>query len=496
MAAVMETEIEAHEETAFQRQTDIIPRATIESIVAQRNVALERFEAAYHAISRANEAITEAQQAAGEAAPNQVNSYTFQSDRARRNFLCQIDVAPEAEYRNAARRLTDIAVWSHIIDMTELETVMDKEEKDHLRRDLQDDPPDITVENVYATLQRFVREADTIWKRGLANCFCRLDRRFRSHTGWKIGSRVILERAFDEWGHWSFSANHRDTLIDIERVFFILDGRTPPPHWYGIVAAIQNARTRGRGPHQTHIESEFFRVYVYKNGNCHVWFQRDDLVDKANQVLAEYYGEVLADGDAHEPEDLFSPKRSVARNFGHFPTPPDVADKVIQSASLARSQDAPPLTVLEPSAGSGNIARRAADAGCVVDCVEIQGHLAGELRAARLYRNVWHEDFLSRLPNGSYDRVVMNPPFDLERDIDHVMHAMAFLKPDGLLVAIMSAGTEWRQTKKARAFRDRMKALNAKWQDLPAGSFSPVGTNVNTVILRVWKDGRAQSYWW
>ena len=117
--------------------------------------------------------------------------------------------------------------------------------------------------------------------------------------------------------------------------------------------------------------------------------------------------------------------------------------------------------------------------------------------ASGLYRNVWHEDFLARLPHGSYDRVVLNPPFDLEeRDIDHVMHAMAFLKPDGLLVAIMSAGTEWRETKKARAFRDRMKALNAKWQDLPAGSFSPVGTNVNTVILRVWKDGRAQSYWW
>ena len=495
MAAVME--IEAHEETAFQSQTDLIPRATIESIVAQRNAALERFETAYHAINRANEAITKAQQAASAAAPNQVSSYTFQSDRARRNFLCKIDVAPEQEYRNAARRLTDIAVWSYIIEMTELETVMDKEEKDNLRRELQDDPPDVTVENVYATLHRFVREADTIWKRGLANCFCRLDRRFRSHTGWKIGSRVILERAFDEWGHWSYHTNHRDTLTDIERVFFILDGRTPPPHWYGIVSAIQNARSRGMEPHRTYIESEFFRVYVYKNGNCHVWFQRDDLVDKANKVLAAYYGEVLADGDAHEQEeDLFSPKRSVARNFGHFPTPPGVASKVIKSASLARSQDAPPLTVLEPSAGSGNIAQRAVDAGCVVDCVEIQGHLASELQASGLYRNVRHEDFLSRLPHGSYDRVVMNPPFDLERDIDHVMHAMEFLKPDGLLVAVMSAGTEWRETKKARAFRDRMKALKAKWQDLPAGSFSPVGTNVNTVVLRVWKDGRAQSYWW
>ena len=271
MAAAVE--IEAHEQTDFQSQTDLIPRATIESIVAQRNAALERFETAYHAISRANEAITKAQQAAGEAAPNQVNSYTFQSDSARRNFLCKIDVAPETEYRNAARRLTDIAVWSYIIEMTELETVMDKAEKDDLRRAFAGrSTPTSRWKTFTPTLHRFVREADTIWKRGLANCFCRLDRRFRSHTGWKIGSRVILERAFDEWGHWSFYANHRDTLIDIERVFFILDGRTPPPHWYGIVSAIQDARTRGIGPHQTSIESDFFRVYVYKNGNCHVWF--------------------------------------------------------------------------------------------------------------------------------------------------------------------------------------------------------------------------------
>ena len=44
-------------------------------------------------------------------------------------------------------------------------------------------------------------------------------------------------------------------------------------------------------------------------------------------------------------------------------------------------------------------------------------------------------------------------PFDLERDIDHVTHALKFLKSDGYLTAIMSAGTEFRETKKAKAFR-------------------------------------------
>ena len=104
-------------------------------------------------------------------------------------------------------------------------------------------------------------------------------------------------------------------------------------------------------------------------------------------------------------------------------------------------------------------------------------------------------DFLRVQPAANYDRVVMNPPFDRERDIDHVMHALKFLKPDGCLIAIMSAGTEFRETRKSVAFRELMDKMGAKWRDLPPGSFASVGTNCNTIMLRVWKDGRQQRYW-
>jgi hypothetical protein len=84
----------------------------------------------------------------------------------------------------------------------------------------------------------------------------------------------------------------------------------------------------------------------------------------------------------------------------------------------------------------------------------------------------------------------MNPPFDRERDIDHVVHALDFLEPDGFLTAIMSAGTEFRETRKSQAFRALVERMNGKWDDLPPGSFSSVGTNINTMRLRVYKDGR------
>jgi hypothetical protein len=158
---------------------------------------------------------------------------------------------------------------------------------------------------------------------------------------------------------------------------------------------------------------------------------------------------------------------------------------------LHRPEGAAQLRVLEPSAGTGNLARLCRKAGVVVECVEVQPALADRLRAEG-FRTVCG-DFLALRPDRLFDRVVMNPPFDRERDIDHVMHALDFLAPDGFLTAIMSAGTEFRETKKSVAFRALMDRMNARWRDLPAGSFAEAGTYCNTIILRVWKDGR--SFW-
>ena len=473
----------------------LIPRSTVESIVRLRDEAIAKCVIAHGSMESANKAIAAAQRAISDAAPNEINSYTFLSHQSRENFLSQMDIGPAEEFTESARRLIDIAVWSYIIKMTELESVMDAESKEELRCDLQKDPPVITVDNIYATLERFRLDSDMIWRRGLANCFTKLDRRFRSHSGWKIGGRVILTHMFDKYGFSNYYRNQEDTLHDIERAFFILDGQNPPPSWYGITEAVRANRSQWSGPCQSYVESEFFRVRSFKNGNSHVWFRRDDLVEKANKVLAQYYGEVLAHDEQSEA-DPFEPKLSPAKYFGHFPTPDEIAKKVIDSAAIYHREDGKLLAVLEPSAGAGNIARLAVKKYTFVDCVEIQGHLAKVLQASGKYRKVWEEDFLARIPEPYYDRVVMNPPFDRERDIDHVMHAIEFLKPDGMLVAIMSAGTEWRETKKSRSFRDKMASMSAKWQDLPMGSFSEVGTNCNTVLMRVWKDGRTQSHWW
>jgi hypothetical protein len=89
-------------------------------------------------------------------------------------------------------------------------------------------------------------------------------------------------------------------------------------------------------------------------------------------------------------------------------------------------------------------------------------------------------DFLQQNGNlGTFDRIVMNPPFQNGQDILHIKHAMAFLRPGGKLVALCANGP--RQ-------REQLQPLASHWEDLPAGSFATQGTNVNVALLVIERE--------
>lgn len=474
-----------------------MPRATIAEIAAMRDATLAAYGEAHEMVSRANAKLREAAGLAKAAAP--LAERNPLANEKRDKVFASYDVAEGDAFRAIARHMVDADCWSHVIRATELDILMDKKAKDEFRQGLEVDPPEFTEENAVATLERFAAEAGMIFRRGIAEAFSALDRRFRSHSGWKIGNRIILSSAFDQFGWWNHYRRHQDTLADIERTFLILDDKKPTASYAGIVGAVEARRNEGNfapnkwgcsdGP--TVVEGDYFRIRVFKNGNAHLRFTRDDLVEKANRMIGEYYGEVIPEERTYDEDDggLFTPKTTPAKNFGFFPTPPALADSIIEQAALHRGDG---LTVLEPSAGTGALAIRAAKKGAIVDCIEVQTDLALQIIAQRRFRRVIGSDFLAIDPatTGLYDRVIMNPPFDRERDIDHVVHALKFLKDDGFLIAIMSAHTEFAESRKAKAFRDMITKMSGQFRDNPAGSFSSVGTNVNTLTLRVYKDGR------
>lgn len=206
---------------------------------------------------------------------------------------------------------------------------------------------------------------------------------------------------------------------------------------------------------------------------------------KTNKVLQALGGKWNRSAKAHIfPEDA-SPLIADAvttgeyvdpkKEFQFFETPQAIASEMCDVAGVTDG-----MVVLEPSAGHGRIAREIEARGAVLDVCEIQGKAAEQLLEAVTPRAVFQCDFLSLQPAPEYDAVVMNPPFTRGQDVDHVSHALQFLKPGGSLVAIMSSGVLFRSDRKTTAFRDTVLA-DATVIELPNDAFRESGTMVRTV---------------
>ena len=212
-----------------------------------------------------------------------------------------------------------------------------------------------------------------------------------------------------------------------------------------------------------------------------------NLYQRANKVIEAAGGKWnrkaqchLFDGDAADAMDqiILTGEVTVKQDFGYFPTPGVVVEQLLSLAELSSG-----LLVLEPSAGRGAIASRVLRFGCDVDCVELLADNAEHLRAVDLL--LFHGDFLTLDPDPVYDRVIMNPPFARQADIHHVNHAMKFLKPDGILVSVMSAGVMFRTNRLTVDFKNMVDAHDGEIIPLPEGSFKESGTLVNTVIVKM-----------
>ncbi|MBP2480184.1 phospholipid N-methyltransferase [Stenotrophomonas sp. PvP093] len=159
-----------------------------------------------------------------------------------------------------------------------------------------------------------------------------------------------------------------------------------------------------------------------------------------------------------------------------FPTPPDLARRMVDLAGLADC-----MTLLEPSAGTGRLLQAVRDSGAAVvsTSIELNPRLCEALRLS--YADVRQGDFLDFGGDvlGSFDVVLMNPPFRNASDISHILHALQFVRDGGRLVALCADGP--RQNEKLRP----LTLHGGSWEPLPPGTFQAEGTGVRTVLLTI-----------
>lgn len=173
---------------------------------------------------------------------------------------------------------------------------------------------------------------------------------------------------------------------------------------------------------------------------------------KALQGLIEksLTGEQVADRKALDKRrdlERLEEKVRFSKIPGFFPTPKITAEKMVEMADIE-----PGMSVLEPSAGKGDIAEAVQNAHPEAEITTIERmQTLRELLEAKGFEVVG-DDFLEH--EGQYDRIIQNPPFEKKQDIDHVRHAYDQLKFGGRLVSIMSEGPFFGVDKKSKAFQE------------------------------------------
>lgn len=210
---------------------------------------------------------------------------------------------------------------------------------------------------------------------------------------------------------------------------------------------------------------------------------------KWNRATKAHVFAASSAAEAIDPIVLTGEVVDAKTELGAFWTPPALADALIFHARIE-----PGSTILEPSAGTGRL----------IDAVHRAYPLAGRYGVPPVYSyeiDTRHlsdlcfkigskariADFLRTDPvhysGPTYDRIIMNPPFARQTDIDHVRHAAQFMRPGGRLAAIMSAGIRFRENRKTADFRDWLRERRAEITDLPDDAFKESGTGVRTVMV-------------
>jgi hypothetical protein len=187
--------------------------------------------------------------------------------------------------------------------------------------------------------------------------------------------------------------------------------------------------------------------------------------------------------------------------FQQFSTPPAEALVVVKAAALC-----PGMSVLEPSAGTGNIAVLARLLVTHVDTNEIDPRRRELLALQRFEPTALDAERLDNLlpPQKTYHAIVMNPPFSATGGrvtghrtafgARHIEQALFRLKPGGRLVAIVGRG----MASDRPGFRDWWTEIGSRYHvranvGIDGKEYARFGTTFGNQIIVIDRDGQTKN---
>ncbi|MCK1543355.1 DUF4942 domain-containing protein [Bradyrhizobium sp. 179] len=395
----------------------------------------------------------------------------------------QIDVRLPADWALKQHLLK--SAWKHVYDGLNIATLSSPNDKRKWEMAIAN-PPEFTMDNIRATFGPYLEDPRKSILKAFAEVFCNLDPYYKSHEKIKIGVKGLPKRvvlgSFSEYG----SGYGVDQVKSILNALAAYQGKPLPDY------AEINRLVGSRAPSENYLTEPWTHkdyknvehrfpsrgVWLkrYKNGNGHLYFDKDTLTD-INKALAEFYGVVLGDTTnwTEEPRE----STAVVKDLQFFRSTKSVVDRVLYHIDLKDK------LVLEPSCGDGAFLDAIRNAGGIGFGVEYDAGRVAMCRAKG--HKVQHGNFLQTVPVEKFDVVLMNPPFYGRHYAKHVRHALKFLKPGGVLKAVLPVTARYDHGELDDLIPKPRWSCDSAWDDLPVGSFSESGTNVNTTILTLYK---------
>lgn len=293
--------------------------------------------------------------------------------------------------------------------------------------------------------------------------------------GWSYIQKVnrVSVTVLDNWGN---GGRNFTRTIPLDKLSAVMTA-----------AQVAEARTAGR-LHETDDKTGFFLTDAPPASTTAEAAAKETRAERNARTHREH----VAEHGAPAPAADFAAMRETLRAGVQvaavpqlFPTPPELAERMVRLAALPERG-----RVLEPSAGTGQLLGlilhpdRNHGHGLEAVAVEIDARMVDMLRAqqragAYPLASIRQADFLQCNGDlGTFDRILMNPPFERAADVEHITHALKFLRPGGRLVAICANGP-----RQAEQLRPMVERAGGTWEPLPAGTFKESGTSVNAALL-------------
>lgn len=265
-------------------QSELICSTSIERIVTGRDAALKQIEQLIQQLDSISRLTSEI-------GGGTAQDWAMKSGHRYNSWLIEnTDKALPAITRNIDRN-----IWRDLMLKSGMMALMDAEAREQWRQNLEEcDLPTISEANVLSTFEQLHLNKMDVFERGIINVFKGLSWDYKTNNPCSFGKKIIISNLvkYDKWGYnlnWGWQ---RDRLADLERMLTILEGQSIPDSRADVIRRLDDHIHENR--HSTHYEDKMFSIKYFQKGTAHIIFNRPDLVDKLNDIIARHYPGMLA----------------------------------------------------------------------------------------------------------------------------------------------------------------------------------------------------------